>query len=50
MFPINYPTDGPDLSLRSSLRDWSHAQEPMGEYDPFLKAIGYRSDYLTRRY
>ncbi len=22
----------------------------MDEYDPFLKAIGYRSDYITRRY
>ncbi len=44
MFPRNYLTEGPDLSLRT------HAQEPMGEYDPFLKAIGYCSDYLTRRY
>ncbi len=50
MFPRNYLTDGPDLNLRTSLRDLSHAQEPMDEYDSFLKAIGYRSDYLTRRY
>ncbi len=40
MFPRNYLTDGPDLTLRTSLRDLSHAQEPwMGEYDPFLKTI-----------
>ncbi len=31
MFPRNYLTDGPDLTLRT------HAQEPMGEYDPFLR-------------
>ncbi len=31
MLPRNYLTDGPDLTLRT------HAQEPMGEYDPFLR-------------